>query len=85
MLLQSAKAPSHGYVGDWAFLQQKFGGLYSAVTMEPPLHDIIAEEVGQREQAHSLVMNHPRSNDFEAPAKKTLASWAEVGSFAESV
>ena len=42
------------------FLQQKLGRLHAGITAKPLLHDFAFQEVGHGEQAHALVMDHPR-------------------------
>src|ERR1035438_1351536 len=55
---------SRAHLGDWLLLQKEFCGLNPAVGVEPVLHNVVAEKVGQREQAHSLMVNHPGCNQI---------------------
>jgi hypothetical protein len=43
-------------------MQQQFRGLHAWITVEPSLYHTIVEEVGDREQAHALVMSHPAAH-----------------------
>ncbi len=47
-------------MGDWLLLQQEFRGPHSPVGVKPTLHNVVAKKVCQSEQAHSLMVNHPR-------------------------
>ena len=58
--------------GDWLLLQQEFGGLHSPVGVKPALHNVVAQKVCQSEQAHALMVHHPRSDKF------TTGPWKRV-------
>jgi hypothetical protein len=53
--------------------------------MKPPLYDVIAKKVGKREQAHALMVDHPRTDEFKSRTEEALAARSIVGRFQEAV
>ena len=45
-------------------LQQKFGGAYGRIAVEPVPDDAIGERIGDSQQAHALVVCHPGTHNF---------------------
>ena len=43
-------------------LEQQRGRLEQRIRLESPLHRPIQQQIGQRQQAHALVMRHERAN-----------------------
>src|ERR1700685_279144 len=72
-------------VGNRFLMQQQLRGLHARITMEPPLHNAIVEEVGNREQAHALVMSHPATHQFVAMMLGMMAGSGEVRGFVKSI
>jgi hypothetical protein len=51
-----------------ALLEQQHDRLEQPVRLEPPLHRAVQQQVGQREQAHALVVRHEGAH-HHAPAR----------------
>ena len=77
---------SHGpHMGDRFFLQKQFCGLHPAVRMKPALNNVVTEKISQRQQAHSLVMNHPRPDQLATTSPKGPPRASIVGCFIEAI
>src|SRR5580658_318898 len=73
------------HMGDWLLLQEEFCGPHAPIGVKPALHNVVAKEVGQREEAHSLVVNHPGSNDLTTSPEEAVAGVSVIGCLIESV
>ncbi|TPW00718.1 MAG: Uncharacterized protein FD124_3953, partial [Alphaproteobacteria bacterium] len=45
-----------------ALLEQQHDGLEQAIGLEAPLHRAVEQQIGQREQAHALMVSHERAH-----------------------
>src|ERR1035437_10179676 len=73
------------HVGDRLLLQQEFRGLQLPGGVKPLLHNVVAKRIGQSEQAHSLMVHHPRPDDLTTRAVEAAARVGVVGCLIESV
>src|SRR5580692_2866180 len=72
-------------VGDRLLMQQQLGGLYARITVEPALYNAIEKIIGNREQAHALVMGHPATHQLVAMMLGMMAGSAEVRRLVKSI
>ena len=60
-------------------MQEEFGRADARCAVEPLLHDVVFEQVGDGEEAHALMVRHPRANKFG------LIALGVVGCFIEAI
>jgi hypothetical protein len=53
--------------------------------VEPLLYDAIVKEIGNGEQAHTLMMSHPAAYQFVATTPRMFSGRSEVRSFVKSI
>jgi hypothetical protein len=51
-------------MGYGLFMQQKFCGLHSRITVEPLLNNIVVQEIGNGKQGHTLMVRHPAADNL---------------------
>src|SRR6202034_3649219 len=51
--------------------------------MEPALDHLIAEKIGEREDAHTLMVSHPGADDLAGSAH--FVSWTKVDGFVKAI
>ena len=72
---------ARGHVTHGFFVQQEFGSLDSGMGMKPLMHHAIGEKIGNRKEAHPLVVRHPAANQFKGMPPAMFARGGEVGRF----
>ena len=83
MVLEPPLGLSH--LGDRFLLKEKLCRLYAAVGMKPALDNIAAKEIGEREQAHPLMVNHPGTHQLVAWTAQPLSGHGVVGRFVKPI
>jgi hypothetical protein len=63
---------SHDAFAGGHFVQQQLRRLHQRVCVEPALHHVIAKQIGDGEQRHSLVMSHPLARQLGAPQRRNV-------------
>src|SRR5215472_12269839 len=70
--------------GHRLLLKQQFCCLHASIAMEPFLHSVFLKKIRYREQAHSLMVNHPAFHQL-VRMPKSAPGKAIVGRFVESI
>ena len=67
------------FVAEGPLVEEEFGSADAGVGVEPVLEDVVAEEIGEGEEGHALVVSHPGADELG------LATLGVVGCLVEAV